>query len=179
MAQQTIDNGDTGLEARTKLNENFTELYTFTGQMTGWASYVHTGAAQALLANTKVTLTNNAGTILEPQKPDDIAAFYSGGLVTGRNGESIIIGVNIVFTPSSALASTLYMAIDIGGSIGEIEPADFSILKGSGVAHRINYTKAPYMGATFAANGGAIKVMSDGPGEITGTVYLIHRLHKV
>jgi hypothetical protein len=28
MTQQTIDNGDTGLQARTKINENFTDLYT-------------------------------------------------------------------------------------------------------------------------------------------------------
>lgn len=27
MAQQTVNNGDTGLEAREKINENFTELY--------------------------------------------------------------------------------------------------------------------------------------------------------
>lgn len=27
MAQQTVDNGDSGLVARTKINENFTETY--------------------------------------------------------------------------------------------------------------------------------------------------------
>jgi hypothetical protein len=174
-----IGNVPAGSIAATDVQGALNELDTFANQLTGWGSYTHTGAAQTLSAGVKVTLTNNAGTIIDSQKPDDIAAFYSGGLVAGRNGESAIIGVNIVFTPSSALASTLYMAVDIGGSIGEIEPDDFSVLKGSGVAHRINYTKAPYMGATFAANGGAIKVMSDGPGEITGTTYLIHRLHKV
>jgi hypothetical protein len=29
MTQQTINNGDTGLQARTKINDNFTELYTY------------------------------------------------------------------------------------------------------------------------------------------------------
>lgn len=28
MAQQTVDNGDSGLVARTKINENFTETYS-------------------------------------------------------------------------------------------------------------------------------------------------------
>ena len=27
MSKQTINNGDTGLESRTKINENFTEVY--------------------------------------------------------------------------------------------------------------------------------------------------------
>lgn len=31
MAQQTINNGDTGLSARTKINDNFTELYNGIG----------------------------------------------------------------------------------------------------------------------------------------------------
>lgn len=31
MAQQTVNNGDTGLASRTKINENFTELYTGKG----------------------------------------------------------------------------------------------------------------------------------------------------
>ena len=32
MSKQTINNGDTGLSARTAINDNFTELYDYTPQ---------------------------------------------------------------------------------------------------------------------------------------------------
>lgn len=145
---------------------------------TGWGAYIHTGAAQALTANNKVTLTNNAGTILHNEKPSDIPAFYSGGLITGRAGDSIAVGIELTFTPSDGTASSLYLAIDIGGAVGEIYPDDFAILKGQDVPHRISYNVTAYTLDTWQANGGAVKVLADGPGAVTAMRYVIHRLHK-
>lgn len=145
---------------------------------TGWGAYVHTGSAQAFVAGVKQTLTNDAGTVIETQKPADVASFYSSNLITGRNGDSIGVGIELVFTPSDGTASNLYMAIDIGGGVGEIYPKEFPIVKGSGVAHSVSYNIQAYTLNTWEANGGAVKVEVDGPGSVTGVRYVVHRLHK-
>lgn len=145
---------------------------------TGWGAYVNTAGTQTLTAATKVSLTNNAGTTIVTQHPVDVAALYSAGKITGREGDGIGITIELTFTPSSALASNLYLAIDIGGSVGEIYPRDFAILKGSGVAHKISYVTMAYTLDTWEANGGTVKIESDGPGDVTGVRYVIHRLHK-
>jgi head-tail adaptor len=145
---------------------------------TGWAAYTHNGAAQTLLADTKVLLTNNSGVKIETQKPADIADLYDGTVITGRVGDSIMAGIEFTFTPSDGSASSLSINIDIGGGFGELYAEEFPITNGGGVAHRISYHPPAYTLDTWAANGGTVEVMADGPGVITGTRYVIHRLHK-
>ncbi len=108
--------------------------------ISGWGAYVNTAGTQTLSAATKVSLTNNAGTTIVTQHPTDVAALYSAGKITGREGDAIGLTIELTFTPTSALASNLYLAIDIGGSVGEIYPRDFAILKGSGVEQKISYS---------------------------------------
>lgn len=156
----------------------WTALPYFAGDDTGWAAYVHTGSSQTLTANTKVALVNNAGTVLEGQKPSDIAALYNGTAITGRNGDAIGIGVEFTFTPSDGTASNLYMAVDIGGAVGEIYPRDFPIFRGASVPHKISYNIQAYTLDTWAMNGGTVRVECDGPGSVTAVRYVIHRLHK-
>lgn len=144
----------------------------------GWAAYVHTGSGQSLSAATKATLTNDAGTVIETQKPSDIDDFYASGLITGREGDAIAVAIELTFTPDDGTASNLYMAIDIGGSVGEIYPKDFPITGGASVDHKISYDIAAYTLDTWEANGGAVKVEADGPGVVTGVRYVIHRIHK-
>lgn len=145
---------------------------------TGWGAYFHTGAAQSLLANTKATLVNNAGSVLQGQKPVDVATFYDGSVIPGRNGDGAAIGIEFTFTPSSGLASMMTVSIDIGGAVGEIYVQEYAILKGSGAAHKVAYIATAYMLDTWAANGGAVKVICDGPGSITLVRYVIQRLHR-
>lgn len=145
---------------------------------TGWAAYVHTGAAQALTANIEVALVNNAGTVIDPQIPPDTGALYDGTVITGREGDSIITTVELTFTPTDGTASNLTVAIDIGGAVGKIYHEEYGILNGAGVAHRISYRAPAYTLDTWEANGGTVKVCSDGPGSITAVRYVIHRLHK-
>ena len=144
----------------------------------GWGAYVHTGATQVLAAGVKVTMDNNAGSVIETQKPSDIATFYDGSVITGREGDGVAIGVELTFTPSSGAASLITVAIDIGGAVGELYVQEYTILHGSGVAHKVAYVANAYQLDTWEANGGLVKVVADGPGDVTLVRYVIQRLHK-
>lgn len=147
-------------------------------QVSGWGAYVHTGAVQSLVANTKMTLSNNRGSVLEMQKPADLATFYDGLVIPGRDGDGVAIGIELTFTPSNGASSALVVSIDIGGAVGELYSQEYALLKGGGVAHKIAYTATAYMLDTWTANGGTVKVVCDGPGSITAVRYVIQRLHK-
>lgn len=144
----------------------------------GWGAYFNTAAAQALTANIQVTLTNNAATAIETQKPTDITTFYNGTAIAGRDGDGVAIGIEFTFTPSSALASIISVSIDIGGAVGELYLHEYPVLRGSGVAQKVSYNIAAYMLNTWQTNGGLVKVLCDGPGSITAVRYVIQRLHK-
>lgn len=145
---------------------------------TGWAAYVNTGPAQAIAANTDTRVENNAGTKIESQMPADVASLYDGTHVSGRVGDSIIVGTELTFTPDDGGASSLNLSIDIGGAVGKIYPRDFALVRGAGVAHKISYYPPAYTLDTWQANGGAITINVDGPGVVTGVRFVIHRLHK-
>ena len=144
----------------------------------GWGAYVHTGATQVLAAGVKVTLDNNAGSVIETQKPADITTFYDGSAITGREGDGVAIGVELTFTPSSGAASLITVAIDIGGAVGELYVQEYTILHGSGVAHKVAYVANAYQLDTWEANGGLVKVVANGAGDVTLVRYVIQRLHK-
>lgn len=153
-------------------------LETLLAQGSGWASYIHTGGSQALAANTDAVLSNNAGTVLETQKPSDIAAFYNGSVITGRNGDGLGAHLQLTFTPDDGTASMLQIWVDIGGGFGKLFTGTFPITLGSGMAHMLSHNFFAYNGATWEANGGTVYVRSDGPGVITSKIFDFHRLHK-
>lgn len=144
----------------------------------GWGTYTHNGATQSLTAGVKATLTNNKGVFIETQKPEDVTTFYDGSTILGRSGDGIAIGIELTFTPTSNGLYEFAMSIDIGGSIGELYSQYYAINKGNGVAHKISYTATAYQLDTWQANGGTVKVVCDGPGNITFVRYVIQRTHR-
>lgn len=153
-------------------------LEALVSQKTGWASYVDGASPQALAANTDTILTNNMAAVIEVQKPSDVAAFYDGTVITGRNGDGLGAHIQLTFTPDDGVASMLTIWVDIGGGFGKLFFGSFPITLGSGMAHMLSHNFFAYNGATWAANGGTVYVRSDGPGVITGKVFDFHRLHK-
>ena len=158
-------------------NAMFDEIYG----RNGWASYVDTqykiGSQFSVAANTDVNLPNNSGTIIESQKPTDVTSFYTGGKITGINGDGIAMQLFFYATPTSA-DQFIDIWIDIGSG-SKVYPQTFSFPKGAGQARGIMYTlPAAYTLGTWQANGGTVKVRSNAACTAYGMTYNISRNHK-
>ena len=148
----------------------------------GWASYNDTqytsGSPFSLSALTDTALPNNAGSKIESQMPSDIATFYNGTTITGRNGDNLDLQIYFKAIPSSA-NQWLEIWVDIGGAVGELYRATFAFPKGSGVERGIMYSLASsYTLGTWESNGGTVYVRSSAQTNIYDVVYNFDRSHK-
>ena len=178
MAIGTISNGETGSSVRGKLNQ----VIDLTNQQTGWASYVDTqytiGSPFTLTANTDTVLPNNAGTVIDSQKPSDITSFYNGTTITGRNGDNLDIMIYFRAVPS-AVNQWIEIWIDIGGTVGELYRQTFDFPRGSGVERGILYAlPSAYTLNTWEANGGTVYVRSNASVDIYSINFNFDRSHK-
>jgi hypothetical protein len=131
---------------------------------TGWASYMDTqyavGSPFTLLANADTDFPNNAGAIIDDQKPTDIASFYTNGKITGRVGDSIDFMNYFRCIPTNN-QQNLDIWLDLGGAFTDLYRQTFFFPKGSGVEHGVMYTiPAGFNGTTWAANGAKIRFRS-------------------
>lgn len=157
-------------------------LSIITQSSTGWASYVDTqytvGSPFSLSAGVNTNLPNNAGTIINSQIPSDIASFYTAGKITGRNGDGLAMQLFFFATPTTP-NQYIDIWIDIGGAIGQLYRQTFSFPRGAGITRGIMYTlPAAYTLATWQANGGTVRVLSDAICTIYGITYNFARTHK-
>lgn len=178
MAQINIPTSGLWSTIAAALNSMFAEIFG----RTGWASYNDTqyteGSPFNATADTDLTLPNNAGSIVDSQKPADIASFYSGGLIVGRNGDALDIMIYFKAVPSAADQS-LDVWIDIGGSVGELYRQTFTFPKGIGQERGILYAlPSAYTLGTWEANGGTVKINSSDSLEIYDIVFNFDRTHK-
>lgn len=149
---------------------------------TGWARYSDTQYTEAspffLPANTDTILPNNAGTVLDDEKPRDIPSFYAGGKITGRVGDGILIRVDLTVKPTSALSEFIDIWFDIGDGNDRIFPELKTFPKGNGIERRISLTSSGYTLDTWSANGATLYVRSNGPVSIYDISYTITRTHR-
>lgn len=150
------------------------------GAFSGWAVYVHGGGTQSLVAAARAKIAIDGATKIESQLPPDTGPLWDTATdtITGRNGDAIVVKVQCVFTPTSALASEIVFDVDIGGTVGVVEEQKFTVAGGAGVPVPISWTFVAYTLDTWEANGGAVYAEADGPGDITGLRILIDRTHK-
>jgi len=114
MPRQIINNGDTGLVARTKLNENFEELYTGKDSVTVNAfadlpdPTTVSGQRYWVLTSTGIYLINrrNAG------------AYYSDGVVWTWLGNNPTTADQIGNVPAGSVTAT-----DVQGAINQLDAA--------------------------------------------------------
>lgn len=155
---------------------------------TGWGDYVDTQYTEAspfsVSADTITNLPNNKGTVIETQKPSDITTFYDGTVVTGRDGDAILVTIDFLCKPTSANTTFVEIWVDITGGTGI--PSPFANLykrivsfpKGNGVERPINFTFSAYTLNTWEANGGVVKLLGNGTFEVYDIRYVITRTHK-
>lgn len=151
---------------------------------TGWAQYKDTQYTQAapfrLLAGQEMTLPNNAGSKIESQLPSGVS-FYDPVTqkFTPENiGDGYNFQINFQATPTVG-GSSLLVAIDIGGTIGNIFPVSYQINADAGVETPV-FIPIPggYSGDTFKANGGQVKVTASHDVDVYDTLYIPSRYHK-
>ena len=157
----------------------------------GWASYVDNvhvdlGSAQVLVTDTDTVLNNNAGTVVDSQKPYDITEFYNGTTkkIIGRNGDNLDLMIYFTAVPT-APNQYVDIWIDITAGVGtpvnlaNLYRQTFSFPKGSGVERGILYAlPSAYTLDTWEANGGVVYVRSNAPLSIYNINYNFDRTHK-
>lgn len=155
---------------------------------TGWGNYADTqytsGSPFALSGNVDTLLPNNKLNTLETQKPADVTTFYDGTVITGRNGDGILITVDLIAVPTNAGTSYIEFWFDITGGSGT--PADLANLyrriitfpKGQGQERPVNFTVAGYTLNTWEANGAEVYCRSDNTCNLYNIRYVITRTHQ-
>lgn len=162
----------------TSLNNMFDVIFG----RTGWASYNDTqytsGSPFDVSSNTDTILPNNAGNVIDSQKPTHVTSFYSGGLITGRNGDNLDLMIYFKAT-SSIVDQWLDIWVDIGGGVGELYRQTFTFPKGSGTERGILYAlPSAYTLGTWETNGGRLYIRSNGNVDIYDIVYNFDISHK-
>lgn len=183
----TTPNDGTGDDLRSggsKINSNVDELNTWTG----WAQYTDTqytaGSPFSVTANTDTIVPNNAGNTLDSQKPSDITTFYDGTVITGRNGDGLLLTIDFIVVPTNANTTFIEVWLDITGGTGtplnlaNLYRTSFSFPKGTGVSRAVNLTAAAYTLNTWQTNGAVVKVRANGACDIYEARYITHRTHK-
>ena len=184
MALINIPNSGLWASIASALNSMFSEIFG----RSGWASYVDTqyasGAPLAVVADTDTILPNNAGTVIDSQKPTDITTFYDGSTITGRDGDSLDLMIYFKATPS-AVNQSLDVWVDITGGTGtpanlaKLYEQTFSFPRGSGVQRGILYAlPSAYTLGTWQANGGVVYIRSDAALTLHSITYNFDRTHK-
>ena len=148
----------------------------------GWGSYVDTaytfGSPFAVLAATDTLLPNNKGTVIETQKPTDVATFYSGAVINGQDGDGLLITLEMKIVPTNAGTDTVDIWFDIGGTVGQLFRRVWTFPKGTGVIRPISFTVSVYTLDTWAANGATAYIRGNNTLSVYDIKYVITRTHK-
>lgn len=147
---------------------------------TGWAQYSDTQytaeAPFSVVADVDTIVPNNGLNFIDSQKPEDIATFYDGTVVTGRNGDGLNITFDATVIPSVA-ANIVEFWFEIGAGI-ELYRRIISFPKGAGVARPISFSVSGYTLDTWEATGATMHMVADGAVDIYGQRLVLTRTHK-
>jgi hypothetical protein len=159
------------------INANFTAIEA----RTGWGAYDDTAytpaAPLSLSANTDTVLPNNKGSTIESQKPGDVATFYDGSVITGREGDGLAFTLECKAIPVTGTNTFFEIWLDIGGTIGPIYRRTIPFVKGV-AEHSINVSVNAYQLNTWQANGATVYVRANTACTIHSIRYVLTRTHK-
>jgi hypothetical protein len=150
------------------------------GRVTGWAQYSDNGLITTTVANTPQQLQIAKDVVIENELPEGITTYWNDTTyaVPGRLNDGITLQLSFEAKPQ---ANNLWLDVwvDLGGSFTKIYAQTFTFPKGSGTVRNIVYAlPSLFQGSTWVANGGKIRIESNGAVEISNARLNITRVHK-
>jgi len=189
MAKQTIGigtiandgTGDTLRNSFDKVNDNFDEVYSFTGWEQITDSTYTSGSPLVILSGVTGKILTGTVTKIQTQLPTGVTTFWDAStdkLVAVNNGDAFALSLR--FKAKMNVANGLAdVAINIGGALNKISNETIVFSKGSGVEQKFDIDLSYFTGTTFIANGGIIEILPlNGDISIYDIVLVIFRTHK-
>lgn len=189
MAKQTIGigtiandgTGDTLRNSFDKVNDNFDEVYSFTGWEQITDSTYTSGSPLVILSGVTGKILTGTVTKIQTQLPTGVSTFWDAStdkLLAVNNGDAFALSLR--FKASMNVANGLAdLAINIGGALNKISNETIVFSKGSGVEQKFDIDLSYFTGTTFISNGGIIEILPlNGDISIYDIVLVIFRTHK-
>lgn len=189
MAKQTINlgtvtNDGTGTTLKAggdMINDNFNEVYSFTGWEQITDSTYTSGSPLVILSGVTGKILTGTVTKIQTQLPTGVTTFWdetTDKLLAVNNGDAFTLSLR--FKSKMNVANGLTdVAINIGGALNKISNETVVFSKGSGVEQKFDVDLSYFTGTTFIANGGIIEILPlNGDISIYDIVLVIFRTHK-
>jgi len=189
MAKQTINigtvandgTGDTLRDAMDKVNDNFDEVYNFTGWEQIIDSTYTSGSPLTILSGVTGKILTGTVTKIQTQLPTGVTTFWNettDKIVAVNDGDAFTLSLR--FKAKMNVANGLAdVGINIGTPLNIISQETILFSKGSGVEQRFDLDLSYFTGTTFIANGGNIEVTPlNGDIDIYDIKLVIIRTHK-
>lgn len=189
MAQQTINlgttaNDGTGTPLRTAgemINDNFDEVYNFTGWQQITDTTYTVGSPLVILSGVTGKILTGTVTKIDTQLPTGVTNFWdvaNDKLLAVNNGDAFTLSLRFKAKMNVANGNA-DIAINIGGALNKISDETIVFSKGSGVEQRFDIDLSYFTGTTFLANGGTIEVIpNNGDISIYDIVLVIIKTHN-
>lgn len=156
---------------------------------TGWADYGDTQYTTASpwspSTGTWVDVPNNAGLVLDSQKPIDVDKFYdvATGTITGRLNDGVSITIDFVARPTTATETYVDVAFFIGNNLGpfgdgRIYQRLLTFPKGNGVDRPYSFNVDGYTLASWQASGAKLQINTNAAIEVFKIRCVVTRTHK-
>lgn len=167
MAQQIINNGETGLQVRTKLNANFTDLYTGKDSVT-----VNTFAdlpAPATVSGQKYWVLTSTGVFLVNRKSK--GSYYSDGAAWSYLGEFPTTSDQVGNVPAGTIAAT-----NVQDALNELDSEKLVVThQGAGGAVHANVVAAGAAGFMTGADKSKLDGVAAGATANSSDAFLLAR----
>lgn len=173
--------GDTLRNAMDKVNDNFEEVYNFTGWEQITDSTYTIASPLVILSGVIGKILTGTTTKIQTQIPIGVTTFWNDTtdkLLAVNNGDAFTLSLRFKakMNVTNGLAD---IDINIGGTLNKVSNETIVFSKGSGVEQKFDIDLSYFTGTTFIANGGAIEVTPlNGDISIYDIVLVIFRTHK-
>lgn len=189
-ANTLLADGQFGLETdsgRLKIGDGvstWNSLNYFNGGGTGFAYYeddqYDSGTKFTALSGVTTTIPNNAAFTDESQLPLGNGSFFdssTGKITPNKAGDSYIVRFN--FKASIAVTNGYAdLSVNIGGAIGDVFLRTYTFAKGAGITHSFSTTNLLFVGNTFIANGGLVRMTPSTDMQMWDINYTIAKIHS-